>query len=118
VEYFSYHYEGTQLNSAKLDIRRLGWTQDGWPVMADAFEAGDFNFDGTVSGQDLAIWQGAFGPGAGADADFDGDADGGDFLQWQRQLGATSDSIAGLAIPEPATMTLAILLLLVRRRSV
>ena len=51
----------------------------------------DFNMDGRVDANDLAIWDTAFGqPGDGqqiaGDADGDLDADGHDFLAWQRQF--------------------------------
>ncbi|MCC6492317.1 MAG: arabinan endo-1,5-alpha-L-arabinosidase [Pirellulales bacterium] len=113
VEYFGYHYEGTRLNSAKFDIRRLGWTPDGWPVMADAFAAADFDFNGVVDGADLAAWQDQYGRGPSADAD--GDSDGGDFLTWQREVGTTAYPTAGASIPEPASLTLMGLLLVLRR---
>lgn len=72
--------------------------------------AGDFNHDGVVSEQDLAVWKTAFGSGTGADADEDGDSDGVDFLTWQlNYIGTSSASTAVIAVPEPGTMTLAFL---------
>lgn len=67
---------------------------------------GDFDDDGDVDGDDLTIWKGEFGGGAGADADSDGDSDGDDFLIWQRQLGATGAQAAIAAVPEPASCLL------------
>jgi hypothetical protein len=62
----------------------------------------DFNHSGGVNGADLAVWKGAFGPGAGADANGDGRSDGADFLVWQRTLGAgTQAAPAAGAVPEP-----------------
>jgi hypothetical protein len=49
---------------------------------------GDYNFDGHVDGNDLAQWGASFGFDAAGDADADGDSDGGDFLAWQRRIGA------------------------------
>jgi hypothetical protein len=76
----------------------------------------DFNRDGQVDGDDLALWQSEFATGgAGAsDADGDGDVDGSDFLCWQRSLGRTvANPIVGEAaiamaasVPEPATLEL------------
>jgi len=74
--------------------------------------AGDFNGDQMVNGDDLAVWKTGFGLATGAgvsdgDADNDGDVDGGDFLIWQRQLGAGGGLIS--AVPEPnAALLLAI----------
>ncbi len=52
----------------------------------------DFNDDGTVDADDLAIWRENFGTIGGSDptlgdADGDRDVDGNDFLIWQRTLG-------------------------------
>jgi hypothetical protein len=63
---------------------------------------GDFDADGDVDDDDLAVWRTEFGLGAGGDADGDGDTDGGDFLAWQRHLGTTSPASARLQMaPEP-----------------
>jgi hypothetical protein len=73
----------------------------------------DFNGDGRIDGVDLAAWSANFGLNSGAtisngDANRDGAIDGADFLAWQRQLGATSSvSPTGRAVPEPATIALA-----------
>ena len=72
---------------------------------------GDFNGDRAVDGLDLAYWESDFGAGgASCDADNDGDVDGADFLIWQRQIfnGASNVAVAG-AVPEPASVTLAVL---------
>lgn len=67
----------------------------------------DFDDDGHVDGDDLLVWQGAYGAGAGADADGDGDSDGRDFLQWQRQFGAPPlAAIQTLNVPEPGCVAL------------
>ena len=68
----------------------------------------DFNNDGAVDGEDLAVWKDEFGDtGASvtADADGDSDADGNDFLIWQRDLTAAAVP-AGGAVPEPASIAL------------
>ncbi len=72
----------------------------------------DFDDDGDVDGDDLAIWRPAFGVDATADADGDGDSDGDDFLAWQRQLGlgiTPPVAAAASSIPEPAGGALAAL---------
>lgn len=67
---------------------------------------GDFDHDGQVDGDDLAIWRSAVGVNAAGDADGDQDTDGEDFLVWQRQLGAGG---ALAAVPEPSTAVMALL---------
>jgi hypothetical protein len=69
---------------------------------------GDFDFDGHVDGDDLAVWRSAFGASAAGDADGDRDTDAADFLVWQRQLGAGG---ATAAVPEPSTIAMGITLL-------
>jgi enediyne biosynthesis protein E4 len=77
----------------------------------------DFNGDGRVDGDDLALWRGDFGDVGSSllcDADRDGDVDGADFLKWQRDLGRTVDSgltvdaavASSASVPEPAALTL------------
>ena len=81
---------------------------------------GDFNKDGMVNSQDLAVWENAYGSSVEGDADADGDTDGQDFLIWQRNLSA---ALAGLKsadpVPEPSSvclLTFGILLLGYRSR--
>lgn len=70
--------------------------------------AGDFNGDGIVNATDLSRWQQDLGNGGGSDADGDGDTDAADFLVWQRNHGS-SQMLSSLAVPEPATVLLALL---------
>jgi T5SS/PEP-CTERM-associated repeat protein len=77
----------------------------------------DFDRDGDVDGDDLTVWQAAFGAGNGADADADGDSDGADFLAWQRQLGSGVPSQAlSRVVPEPSSLLLLILTCVALRR--
>jgi hypothetical protein len=87
-------------------------------TLVPGFDA-DFNQDLSVDGDDLAEWKANFGTLTGAqnadgDADADGDVDGADFLQWQREVGATLP--AATTIPEPAAILLACFSLAVARR--
>ena len=69
---------------------------------------GDFDDNGVVDGQDLAVWKASLGSESDADADLDGDADGHDFLIWQRHLGAVaSTTMVQAAVPEPQAWLLA-----------
>lgn len=74
----------------------------------------DFNVDGSVNGADLAQWLGDYAINADSDADDDNDSDGSDFLAWQQQRSLPSLSAANaLAVPEPGTLTLVSLALIV-----
>lgn len=74
---------------------------------AGGFSA-DFDGDGDVDGNDLTDWKASFGVNNGADADQDGDSDGADVLAWQRQLGSGLATATTSAVPEPATVFLAL----------
>lgn len=83
----------------------------------------DFNGDGIVDGQDLAIWEMNYGlqgtPGildTLGDADGDGDVDGADFLEIQRKLGGPPLVAAAAAVPEPSALLLAMSALTMFRR--
>jgi glucose/arabinose dehydrogenase len=78
-------------------------------LVTDTVTPGDFNADGYVDGEDLAVWRAGFGTSVGADArdgdaDADGDVDGNDFLAWQRHVGTDPLAVGGNAqsVPEPA----------------
>jgi hypothetical protein len=75
----------------------------------DTYEA-DFNRDGVVDGEDLAVWNSAYGVNSDADANSDGLSDGADFLVWQRQYGfglpVAMAAVMATAIPEPSTAAL------------
>jgi len=64
----------------------------------------DFDGDGDVDGDDLTVWQDAFGSTDAGDADGDGDTDGTDFLAWQADFaGNPNASFDSLAVPEPTS---------------
>ena len=67
--------------------------------------AADFNLDGKVDGDDLAIWEASYGTNAGGDATGDNATRGDDFLVWQQQL-TTTAAPAAAAVPEPTTWAL------------
>jgi sulfatase modifying factor 1 len=72
----------------------------------------DFNGDGQVDRDDLALWRANFGDAGAAnfaDGDGDGDVDGNDFLCWQRELGVNSATAASGAVPEPGAGLLGVL---------
>jgi hypothetical protein len=71
----------------------------------------DFDDDGDVDGEDLEIWQTAYGATDLGDADGDADSDGRDFLIWQREFGAAplSAFTASVAVPEPPSIGLGLL---------
>jgi hypothetical protein len=77
---------------------------------------GDFDGDGDVDGDDLDIWEAAYGLADAADANGDGDSDGDDFLIWQRNAGA-GVLAATTAVPEPGAAMLASMGLLSALRS-
>jgi arabinogalactan endo-1,4-beta-galactosidase len=71
--------------------------------------SGDFNGDGAVDGDDLALWHAQFGTtGASlaADGDDDGDVDGADLLTWQREVDSATAAATG-GVPEPTALGLA-----------
>jgi hypothetical protein len=77
---------------------------------------GDFNGDGIVDADDLAVWEMNFGiqmgaTGAMGDADGDGDVDSDDYYIWLAQLGGAPmppGAIVGggAAVPEPSSVLL------------
>ena len=81
------------------------WINAGSPRTFLANSA-DFQADGDVDGDDLAIWSTAFGATAVADANGDGVSDGTDFLLWQRQLSGGAAASVGLNVPEPSAWAL------------
>jgi glucose/arabinose dehydrogenase len=79
-------------------------------LVTDTVTPGDFNADGYVNGDDLAVWRTGFGMSTGADArdgdaDGDNDVDGNDLLAWQRHVGTDPLAVEGLAaaVPEPGS---------------
>lgn len=72
----------------------------------------DFNNDTLVDGTDFTIWQRGFNNGttlATGDANSSGSVDAADLTVWQLQYG---NSLSITAIPEPATVSVALLLIL------
>lgn len=78
------------------------------------YAAADFDHDGFVDGDDLAVWQTNFGVVGTAtaqtgDADGDLDVDGADYLLWQRQFtGSSAAAPSHTAVPEPSALLLAV----------
>jgi MYXO-CTERM domain-containing protein len=77
----------------------------------------DFNGDGIVDGNDMAIWQSNYGLGsnpppaatqADGDANGDGVVDGADFLLIQQKYGGPPAVPAVATVPEPSSVLLAL----------
>ncbi|HEY1068193.1 MAG TPA: serine hydrolase domain-containing protein, partial [Pirellulales bacterium] len=70
-----------------------------------AVPAADFDLNGTVDGDDLAIWQTAYGDTRAGDANADGVTDGADYLILQREFASAAlpHSAKAEAVPEPMT---------------
>jgi hypothetical protein len=73
-------------------------------------QAGDFDGDRDVDGDDFSIWQANFPTASGAmrgqgDADGDGDVDGADFVVWQTNF-PTMLSGSAVIVPEPGSLLL------------
>ncbi|MCA9257669.1 MAG: hypothetical protein KDA61_00660 [Planctomycetales bacterium] len=95
--------------------------------VADVFEIampGDFDEDGDVDKDDLAVWESQFGDaglGLTSDENQNGYVDGPDFMAWQSHFGGSvSANVAQSAIPEPTgtlLATLAVSVLVATRRS-
>jgi hypothetical protein len=83
------------------------------PLVVRVAASADFDYDGAVDGDDLAIWSREYGRTTGGthalgDADGDGVVDGEDFAIWQRQVGSyvtAAASTSAVAAPEPASLT-------------
>ncbi|QDT00372.1 LamG domain-containing protein [Adhaeretor mobilis] len=76
---------------------------------------GDFNSSGLVDGQDFLDWQQGFGiTGTATLANGDGNADlnvdATDLAIWDAQYGSTAAVVSGAAVPEPTSISLAIVL--------
>lgn len=83
-------------------------------VLRVAGSEADFDFDGDVDHDDLAIWQGAYGATTAGDADRDGDTDANDYLQWQRAfIGAGAVQAGAVAVPEPTAVQLSLMIVFV-----
>ncbi len=99
-----------------LDLYRTDPANDYYIQLSPlpTFAAADFNRDGFVDGDDLAVWQSNFGVIGTAtaqtgDADGDLDVDGADFLTWQQQFtGSTPAATTQAAVPEPSALLLAV----------
>lgn len=70
----------------------------------------DFDGDGTVDGDDLAILKQDFGSAnptlATGDGDGNGVVDGADFLRWQREAMIAAPPAATVGVPEPSSLAL------------
>ena len=85
-----------------------------------AGDTADYDADGDVDGDDLALWEANYGQNAGADSDNNFRTDGLDFLAWQRQLGNGTGALTptATAVPEPNSvlmMSMVSVLLTARR---
>ena len=87
-------------------------------AILDAVPAADFDLDGRVDGDDLAIWQTSYGATRAGDANADGVTDGADFLIWQREHATAAGVPSSVSIPEPTGAALAVLAIapFIRRR--
>lgn len=73
--------------------------------LVEKSSSADFDGDGDVDSEDLAIWQTASRDSRQGDADGDHDSDGSDFLNWQRSI-SPSIPVSVVQVPEPISLLL------------
>jgi len=93
-------------------IHGQGSIWDNLTVTEFTAKPGDFNGDNAVDGADFLIWQRNFETASGAttatgDADSDGDVDANDLATWKMNFASATSSAS--AVPEPASVSLALL---------
>jgi hypothetical protein len=93
-----------------------GETMEGVIEFASVGNGGDFDSDGDVDGADFLVWQRTLGSnvsslGSGADGNANGVVDAGDLVIWKNGFRAGSSSLVSIAVPEPAAMTITVILL-------
>jgi len=71
----------------------------------------DFDGDGDVDSDDLALWEGDYSVNDGSDANGDGRSDGLDFLAWQRQFTGELSPVLQVSsvVPEPSSSAMFLL---------
>ncbi|MGE3241326.1 MAG: sorbosone dehydrogenase family protein [Pirellulales bacterium] len=85
-------------------------------IVTNEVIAGDYNADGLVDDADYAVWNANYGATAGAglaaDGNHDNVVDAADFTVWQDNFGNSvhATGAGSVAVPEPATSVLAVLL--------
>ena len=97
------------LNGMIDDFRIYDFALDMSQIASLVDSGADFDHDGDVDGDDLVIWQGAYGANALGDADGDGDSDGQDFLIWQRSYNAGAPVATATVVPEPTGLWLVLI---------
>lgn len=86
----------------------LTWQRAVEPARQTTNLAGDFDGNGYVDYSDLATWEAGFAAGTYTSTDF---------FDWQQNIGAGSPPGTITAVPEPSTLLLALLGILITRRS-
>lgn len=105
------------------DTGRFVLSFSGNNLVVRAFGSGDYNGDGAVDVADYVVWRNTLGStnNLAADGSGNGIVDSADYDFWRQRFGTSAGAGAEnpLAIPEPATVCLAITwaLLLMRRRT-
>ena len=86
------------------------------PIGGFGAASGDYNGDGAVNAADFSAWKGAFGSSSNLAADGSANSivDAADYTVWRDHMGAGSAAGGmGAAVPEPATICAAVLMLAV-----
>lgn len=108
-----------EIDSGDLANWEAGYGQfDGITTFAKS-DDGDANYNGIVDGDDFLSWQRTFGLTLDPSTDGDGnyEVNGDDFLLWQRNYGASLPLDPVVSVPEPATLVLLFLGMMVKTQA-